>query len=249
MGLRTPESIDRNQLMLLAFVWCWDFSPSVISSHRGTRRDLRRCVNQVRHSREHARMAELVYARTSQIRAGNGMPVRIRLRACLTSGFDSARYVPYSFHCEVRVGFGRTAKPANPFGSRALCICSARCGASSGRDVASGVRPRRVGRSFTFPQSLGRILSVKLKPDSIQTHLLHLPADERARLAELLLASLDTADSDSIDAGNQPELDAAWASEVDRRYADLRSGAVAGIPADQVYAEIRAELQASRSER
>jgi hypothetical protein len=77
----------------------------------------------------------------------------------------------------------------------------------------------RQSRSIIYiPPFLGRMSMVKLKPDSIETHLLHLPADERARLAELLLASLDTADSDSTDPSNQPELDAAWALEADRRY-------------------------------
>jgi len=87
---------------------------------------------------------------------------------------------------------------------------------------------------------------MKLNPDSIEARLLHLPPSERARLAELLLASLDALDSDALSDGAQAATDAAWAAEADRRYAELKSGAVAGIPAREVYAEIEAELRGGR---
>jgi putative addiction module component (TIGR02574 family) len=87
---------------------------------------------------------------------------------------------------------------------------------------------------------------MKLNPDSIEAKLLHLPPSERARLAELLLASLDAADSDALADSAQAEVDAAWAAEADRRYAELESGAVAGVSAEEVYAEIETELRSSR---
>ena len=88
---------------------------------------------------------------------------------------------------------------------------------------------------------------MKLNPEPLEAQLLHLPASERARLAELLLASLDAADSDVLSAVQQHEVDAAWAAEADPRDEELASGAVAGIPAADVYAELEAGLRASRA--
>ena len=62
----------------------------------------------------------------------------------------------------------------------------------------------------------------------IEAEALKLPREDRARLAEMLLASL--ADD---------ELDPGWADEADRRFEELRSGAVRGIPAEEVFAQIR----------
>jgi putative addiction module component (TIGR02574 family) len=90
---------------------------------------------------------------------------------------------------------------------------------------------------------------LKLNPESLETQLLHLPQSERARLAELLLASLDATEADGLPARAQADLDAAWTAEADRRYAELASGTLAGIPASQVYAELEAELRADRATR
>ena len=49
-----------------------------------------------------------------------------------------------------------------------------------------------------------------------EAEALQLPATERARLVERLIASLD------ID----PEIEVAWAAEVERRNAEIESGAV-----------------------
>lgn len=53
-------------------------------------------------------------------------------------------------------------------------------------------------------------------------------------------------DADTAGPGEQAELDAAWPEEAERRYAELARRAVAGIPSDEVYAELRAELGAMR---
>jgi putative addiction module component (TIGR02574 family) len=58
-----------------------------------------------------------------------------------------------------------------------------------------------------------------------------LPADEKIRFAEELLASLDPAD--------QKEIDAAWAEEIDRRIADYDAGRAQAIPADEVFRRLR----------
>ncbi|HEU4560117.1 MAG TPA: addiction module protein [Longimicrobium sp.] len=64
----------------------------------------------------------------------------------------------------------------------------------------------------------------------VEAEALKLPSHERARLAEVLIASLDEED----------EIAEAWADEAERRYEELRSGKVQGIPADEVFAKIRA---------
>jgi putative addiction module component (TIGR02574 family) len=63
----------------------------------------------------------------------------------------------------------------------------------------------------------------------IEAEALKLPPHERARLAELLIASLDEED----------EIARAWADEAERRYEELRSGAVQPIPAEEVFNKLR----------
>ncbi len=69
--------------------------------------------------------------------------------------------------------------------------------------------------------------------DNLESQLLTLPPADRARLAELLLASLDT----ETDAGPVAAVESAWRDEAARRLAELRAGTVVGIPAEQVFAE------------
>lgn len=58
-----------------------------------------------------------------------------------------------------------------------------------------------------------------------------LPVEDRARLAEELLDSLqETSDANA---------DAAWEREIERRVAEIESGAVKLIPAEDVHAEAR----------
>lgn len=68
---------------------------------------------------------------------------------------------------------------------------------------------------------------------AIADQLLALPTGERARLAQLLLASLE---------GPDEEAAAAWDSEIASRAEDLRSGRVAGVPAADVFAEVERRL-------
>lgn len=62
---------------------------------------------------------------------------------------------------------------------------------------------------------------------------LELSAEERAVLAQHLLASLDK------DEG----IEEAWAAEVDRRVAEVESGAVQVIPLAEALAQVRAGLR------
>lgn len=70
--------------------------------------------------------------------------------------------------------------------------------------------------------------------ETLAGQLLALPTDDRARLAELLLASLD---------GRDPDAAEAWEKEIARRSADLATGRIAGIPAADVFAEVERHLK------
>ena len=67
--------------------------------------------------------------------------------------------------------------------------------------------------------------------DSLESQLLTLPPADRARLAELLLASLDS----DLDAGPATAIEDAWREEATIRLQELRAGTVSGIPAWQVF--------------
>ncbi len=62
---------------------------------------------------------------------------------------------------------------------------------------------------------------------------MRLSAAERARLIERLIASLDA------DSG----IEEAWAAEVERRNAEIESGAVSLVPGPEVLARLRAEFR------
>lgn len=67
---------------------------------------------------------------------------------------------------------------------------------------------------------------------ALESAALLLPPEERARLAERLLASLD------ID----PEIEEAWAAEVEKRLADWEAGLVKEHTLDEVREHVRARL-------
>jgi putative addiction module component (TIGR02574 family) len=69
--------------------------------------------------------------------------------------------------------------------------------------------------------------------ESLETEALRLSATERARLVERLIASLD------ID----PEVEVAWAAEVERRNAEIESGAVALVPGEEALARLKAQFK------
>jgi putative addiction module component (TIGR02574 family) len=57
-----------------------------------------------------------------------------------------------------------------------------------------------------------------------------LPPEDRARLAERLLASLDPHDT---------QAEAAWETELRKRIAEVESGAVTTLSAESVFAKVR----------
>ncbi len=70
--------------------------------------------------------------------------------------------------------------------------------------------------------------------DALAQDALKLSQQERARLAHDLLVSLEETEEDPV------EVERAWREEIERRMADVRAGNVTGIPADEVFAKLRA---------
>lgn len=66
----------------------------------------------------------------------------------------------------------------------------------------------------------------------LEAAVLSLPKDERARLAERLIASLD----------EDPEVEAAWAAEIRSRLDAIDRGDIELIPAEDVVAEARRRI-------
>lgn len=75
--------------------------------------------------------------------------------------------------------------------------------------------------------------------EDLQAAALQLPLEQRARLAETLIASLDEDSS----------LDRTWRTEIRRRIADVDAGAVTLRSADEVMADALARLRAARTTR
>jgi len=69
--------------------------------------------------------------------------------------------------------------------------------------------------------------------ETLEAAALHLSPGERARLIERLIATLDT----------DPEVEEAWAAEIERRQAEIESGAVSLLPGPETLAKLKAEFQ------
>jgi putative addiction module component (TIGR02574 family) len=69
--------------------------------------------------------------------------------------------------------------------------------------------------------------------EMLEAEVLKLTAIERARLAELLIASLD----------EDSEIEEAWAAEVGRRIAEIEAGTVQLIPAAEAIARAHAAIK------
>lgn len=66
----------------------------------------------------------------------------------------------------------------------------------------------------------------------LEAEALKLAAADRSHLLERLIASLDT----------DPEVEAAWEEEADRREASLESGSAAEVPAHEAMSRLRSRL-------
>ncbi len=72
--------------------------------------------------------------------------------------------------------------------------------------------------------------------DALEQTLLTLPESDRARLAELLIRSLEDNLDDDVD---EAAITREWQVVARRRADELRRGAVEAIPGDQVAEEVR----------
>jgi putative addiction module component (TIGR02574 family) len=69
--------------------------------------------------------------------------------------------------------------------------------------------------------------------ETIEAEALRLPPADRARLVERLIASLDA----------DPEIEEAWAAEVERRQAEVDSGSVSLLPGPETLAKLKSDFQ------
>jgi hypothetical protein len=69
--------------------------------------------------------------------------------------------------------------------------------------------------------------------ETLEAEALKLAPADRSHLLERLIASLDM----------DPEVEAAWVAEADRREAELASGTATEVPAAEAIARLRAQLQ------
>lgn len=69
--------------------------------------------------------------------------------------------------------------------------------------------------------------------EALEAEVLNLPLTERARLVNKLIASLDA----------EPDVEAAWVEEVERRHAEIESGAVELLSGAEVLARLKAEFR------
>jgi putative addiction module component (TIGR02574 family) len=70
----------------------------------------------------------------------------------------------------------------------------------------------------------------------IEDDALRLSEKDRARLAVRLLASLED------EAGSPEEIEKLWVAEAKRRFEELHDGVAQGIPAREVFAQLRAKM-------
>lgn len=74
---------------------------------------------------------------------------------------------------------------------------------------------------------------MSLTVEALEAEALNLSVAERARLVEKLIVSLDV----------EPDVEAAWAVEIERRHAEIESGAVSLLPGAEALARLKAEFQ------
>ena len=101
-----------------------------------------------------------------------------------------------------------------------------------------GSLAKRPGVQVDCESPSWRILVVDRNAEVLAEQLLTWPTSDRARLAALLLASIEPSEADV-----EADVEAAWDEEVERRAADLDAGHVRGIPAADVFAEIDRRLR------
>ena len=74
---------------------------------------------------------------------------------------------------------------------------------------------------------------MSISVEELEAEALSLSAAQRARLVEKLIASLDS----------EPEIEKAWAEEVERRHAQIERGTVSLLSGPETLARLRTEFQ------
>lgn len=69
--------------------------------------------------------------------------------------------------------------------------------------------------------------------EELEVEALALPAKQRARLVKKLIASLDA----------DPDIENAWAEEIERRQVEIESGSVSLLPGAETLTQLKAEFQ------
>ncbi len=69
--------------------------------------------------------------------------------------------------------------------------------------------------------------------EKLKAELAALPPEDRAELAHFLMESLDEHEE------TDPDWDAAWAIELERRWKEIESGKEKGVPAEEVFRRLR----------
>ncbi len=72
-----------------------------------------------------------------------------------------------------------------------------------------------------------------MSTDELISEVISLPVEQRARLVDELLKSLNP---------SQAEIDELWAGEAERRVAEIEAGKVKTIPGDEVFDKLRKRL-------
>ncbi|MDP9352790.1 MAG: addiction module protein [Chloroflexota bacterium] len=80
-------------------------------------------------------------------------------------------------------------------------------------------------------------MSLSLK--ELEAEALHLPAEQRADLAQRLFASLE--DEDTLE--DAAEVEQAWIEEAERRYQRYLAGETQAVPAADALARVRTRLK------
>jgi len=114
-------------------------------------------------------------------------------------------------------------------GARSHSKCAASCAAIR---IA---RPRIWGCAWRAASASSRMEVCPMPIKDLITEAMSLPVEDRAILADTILKSLNSPDS---------EMDRKWVAVAKRRLAELRSGQVEALPGDEVFARIRKRFAA-----
>jgi len=112
-----------------------------------------------------------------------------------------------------------------------------RCQPTSGRGSGERMGPVPVLASWEWFGAIALEIRMSSRLDVLEAEALKLLPVERSHLLERLVASLDS----------DPEVEAAWEREADRREAEVESGSVAAVPGHEAIARRRRNDRTGRA--